>query len=79
MNNERKADDGGPAFPSHETSDTYNDQQGMTLRDYFAGKALQGLCASFPNVASRDLRMFIDEAPATAYMLADAMLRARQS
>ena len=46
---------------------------GMTLRDYFAAKALQGICAapehidrigSFKNVA------------ATAYELADAMLAA---
>ena len=32
-------DDGGPAFPRDHASDGHN---GMTLRDYFAAKALVG-------------------------------------
>ena len=32
--------DGGPAFPSEYT---LPENQGMTLRDYFAAKAMQGL------------------------------------
>ena len=43
--------DGGPAFPRALSLIPSNgeivwDQQGMTLRDYFAGKALQGLLAA---------------------------------
>jgi len=41
--------DGGPAFPHHETTSTgepFHDHLGMSLRDYFAGQALAGLLAS---------------------------------
>lgn len=46
--------DGGPAFPLvYETSDGYNGTIvhavcGMTLRDYFAAKAMQALIAKAP-------------------------------
>lgn len=39
------ADDGGPAFPMPDT-ELQDGWQGMTLRDWFAGMALQGLLAS---------------------------------
>jgi hypothetical protein len=58
---------GGPAFPTH-----LNLTQGMTLRDYFAAKAMQGMLAD-PNTPE-----IIDIAGA-AYEVADAMLRARQA
>jgi hypothetical protein len=46
---------------------------GMSLRDYFAAKALQGLIASNDeNAGDR-----IDELPAYAYQIADAMLKER--
>ena len=52
--------------------------RGMTLRDYFAGKAMQGLitikCArDLPGDESRARVALI------AYKLADAMLKARES
>ncbi len=54
----------------------------ITLRDYFAGKALQGLCAGF---ASQDANWPSDESPEHyevaaehAYQMADAMLEARK-
>lgn len=60
--------DGGPAFPVPEPGL----ECGMTLRDYFAAKAMQGICAhsdtwglDVPQIAER------------AYLVADAMLRAR--
>ena len=31
---------GGPAFPNAAFGSTRNEQQGMTLRDYFAAKAM---------------------------------------
>ena len=58
---------GGPAFP------TGTAFQGMTLRDYFAAKAMQGICASDPGTY-----MTNDRIAAEAYDLADAMLKARE-
>lgn len=48
--------------------------QGMSLRDYFAARALQGALA-YPKVSISDYRT--DEYAAFAYRLADAMLKAR--
>ena len=54
----------------------------MTLRDYFAAAALQGLCAGFSSLANDDWPR--DDEPegyevaaSHAYLMADAMLKAR--
>ena len=70
---------GGPAFPSE-----YFDPQlqrsravnGMTLRDYFAAKAMQGILSATltPNTIWSQ-----DDAAETAYNVADAMLKAREA
>jgi hypothetical protein len=60
--------DGGPAFPRH----GYNSNDGMTLRDWFAGQALAGLIADQSRDGSADDRARY------AYAYADAMLRARE-
>lgn len=39
-------DDGGPAFPFAEATTDFSVSPGMTLRDWFAGMAMQGLLAS---------------------------------
>ena len=39
-------DDGGSAFPFAEATTDFSVSPGMTLRDWFAGQALQGLLAS---------------------------------
>ena len=61
---------GGSAFPS-----PYDDDEGMTLRDYFAAKAMQGMAASPEHCqvgwAHSDIAM-------QAYRLADFMLKARE-
>ena len=44
---------------------------GMTLRDYFAAKAMQGMLAASENYANDELANF-------AYLVADAMLKARE-
>jgi hypothetical protein len=44
---------------------------GMTLRDYFAAKAMQGLLAS-------EVQANTDEFALYAYAVADAMLKARE-
>jgi hypothetical protein len=51
------------------------DQNGMTLRDYFAAKALQGM------LASGNLPKTMPDADLAecAYALADAMLKAREA
>src|SRR4030095_14201667 len=73
---------GGPAFPLSVSmsddgavvcSDYFNEASGMTLRDYFAAKAMQGRCAAGLNV---DADSCVLEAE-IAYQLADAMLKAR--
>lgn len=40
------ANKGGPAFPLPMGSETVAGCEGMTLRDYFAAKALQGFLAA---------------------------------
>jgi hypothetical protein len=67
------SESGGPAFPCHPGIENplYD---GMTLRDFFAIKALQGICAS--GSASEWSN---DRLSAEAYEIADAMLKARQA
>jgi hypothetical protein len=68
---------GGPAFPSSEWDAQYDrtfHAGGMTLRDYFAAKAMQGICASGPTHEWTNSRL-----AAEAYDLADAMLKAREA
>lgn len=62
---------GGPAFPIPGLHDDA-DFNGMTLRDYFAAKALQGMCANGDACHRGD-----DVIAEDAYSLADAMLCAR--
>lgn len=66
---------GGPAFPQVDLKDNYgmlvpDRQVGMTLRDYFAAKAMQGI------VADSD-HMGVAKIAEWAYSQADAMLKAR--
>jgi hypothetical protein len=67
-------DTGGPAFPTTKNVSSYF--HGMTLRDYFAAKAMQGLLAQSDGTApSSDL----DFGAEYAYKMADAMLKARNA
>jgi hypothetical protein len=63
--------DGGPAFPV-----PMEDRHcGMTLRDYFAAKAMQGLVAgSGPEAEYQEAVV-----ASSAYTMADAMIAARES
>lgn len=68
---------GGPAFP---VPNLQNDEDfnGMSLRDYFAAKAMQGIVAA---CGDRDGGVAYDETTvaASAYEMADAMLMARSA
>ncbi|HHE8491803.1 TPA: hypothetical protein ACPFP8_001658 [Enterobacter ludwigii] len=76
-----KKNDGGYAFPMEATDATaWRDcNQGMTLRDYFAAKALSGWLASYPESCTHPIVAGnADEVAKHSYMLADAMLRVRE-
>ena len=64
---------GGSAFPNKDLPYSTDDEKGMTLRDYFAAKAMQGLIASNDGEAGDRLL----EIPGYAYLIADKMLEAR--
>lgn len=71
-----KVKDAMQAFPFIEPEPDDNIKAyhpGMTLRDYFAAKAMQGICASGPTNEWSNSRL-----AAEAYDLADAMLKARK-
>lgn len=70
--------DGGPAFPQREqVGEVVVDQGGMTLRDYFAAKALQGMIAGADFTIDIDGPMLGIGRAKIAYAMADAMLAAR--
>jgi hypothetical protein len=64
--------DGGAAFPSLDTSDWQKvENPGMTLRDYFAARAMTGLLAC-PNYDD-----YPERTAEACYRLADAMIAER--
>jgi hypothetical protein len=68
---------GGPAFPrpasvSPRVADI-KQQDGMTLRDWFAGQAMQGF------IACPDTQGEPEGIATWCYQMADAMLKARES
>ncbi len=78
--------DGGSAFPHFQKEYLYNDDlpgggsdvqvpvDGMSLRDWFAGKSISGKCVS--GYSDNDtIRETLAE---NAYALADAMIRERE-
>jgi len=67
-------DNGGTAFPCN-SPDGIESYKGMSLRDYFAGQALAGLCANTnSNPDSKNALAFAKD----AFALADAMLAERE-
>ena len=58
---------GGPAFPTATLAQ--KTEGGMTLRDYFAAKAMQGLTQKYSHEG---------DISRNAYKIADAMLKARK-
>lgn len=82
MDTSKPLDNGGPAFPCEVGGDPANNQHqtgnytamwyGMSLRDWFAGKALAGMCAGEPGS-----HLIPKNAAHEAYLYADAMMKAR--
>lgn len=62
--------DGGPAFPHGDVSGVAAEGFGMSLRDYFAAKCLQGLISNENRMTDLSVAM-------AAYAIADAMVHAR--
>jgi hypothetical protein len=71
---EKEMNTGGPAFPRPHSGATQYAQEGMTLRDYFAAKAMQ---ASICDATRQPAYAYADKAE-YAYEMADAMLKARE-
>jgi len=75
-------DDGGPAFPETRWDDKSGQEVqwlGMTLRDYFAGRAMQGELTTQTDAASSySTAKDIKDLAEWSYDMADAMLKARQ-
>ena len=70
---------GGQAFPVAGSDPNYA-EEGMSLRDYFAAKALQGWLASYPADAVHPVATGnTAQVAQMAYIMADAMLEARGS
>ncbi len=63
-----KKNNGGPAFPVHRDLEEYD--PGMSLRDYYAGQALQGLLASDACAPEKEFAR-------RSFAMADLMLEAR--
>ena len=69
---------GGPAFPS--THPSYGREEGMSLRDYFAAKAMQGLIAR-ESTGAFNFETHPDDpwrVAMWAYDVADQMLKVRE-
>jgi len=63
------------AFPNPHLTD----QLGMTLRDYFAAKAMQGQLSIFENVTALSREQIkLEDVCIASYEVADAMLKARE-
>lgn len=71
---------GGSAFPVIEQRNEYSGEvevyadAGMNLRDWFAGQALQGICAAMPSDIKNG-NALVNK----VYEIADAMIKTRKS
>ena len=67
------------AFPwTADDGEKIQGERGMTLRDYFAAKAMQGFCTTV-DVSDPDYHELWEPIAQESYEIADAMLRARQA
>ena len=64
-----------PAFPIH----WENHHQGMSLRDYMAAKAMQGLMHNYDICDFLEHKDWLEDISITSYQIADAMMKAREA
>lgn len=67
--------DGGPAFPIEDALGASS--LGITIRDYFAAAAMQGLIATNPT-ARDNIEPSPENLSIAAYRVSDAMLKERE-
>ena len=67
--------DGGPAFPFAVPTDFQFAENGMSLRDWFAGQAINGIISCAPMRSGVTYKQVAEG----AYLWADAMLVARDT
>jgi len=72
--------DGGPAFPSEvwDSEGCPQHTQGMSLRDYFAAKAMQAFVTGLLSDGEPVIKSDDKDIARRAYEIADAMLDARK-
>ena len=85
MNEKKEIDDGGPAFPR--PIGEYNDsgvgewnraQRGMTLRQHYAGLAMQGMAAGSYWCENFNSARDMEPVALVALMMADALIAAER-
>jgi hypothetical protein len=64
-----------PAFPNEGFNGWGEPEKGMTLRDYLAAKAMNGMCFGAPIPQKSELEAIAKR----SYEMADAMLKAREA
>lgn len=74
--------DGGSAFPHEEQMDSFTSKiiqcsQGLSIRDYFAAKAMQGISERFVEAELDIVEKCIPVAAMLSFMIADAMILER--
>lgn len=65
---------GGSVFPTIHNGSTLPGERGITLRDWFAGMAMQALLTALEDGKEHQAALI----PGTAYRVADAMLKAKE-
>jgi hypothetical protein len=75
-----KINTGGPMFPAPVTKPLENYYPGISIRDYFAAKAMQGFIERAPTGTQFGVSHTVTNETfgVAAYAMADAMLKARE-
>ena len=73
-----------PAFPLHDAGNGVPFDNGMTLRDYFAAKAMQSILPTYKDVFDDETQSegdpsFPELLAKDAYIMADAMMKVREA
>jgi len=67
-----------PAFPvAFKWGDELSQYNGMTLRDYFAAKAMQGLMHNYHPCDFLENKNYLEDISMASYQMANAMMKER--